>query len=101
MIKPFTVSVPDPVLADLKARLARTRWPDSIGKAWDYGTDITFLRELIDYWQNHFDPVAAVKRLNQLDHFTTDIDQRALHFIHARSSHRDAQPLLMTHGWPG
>ena len=61
MIKPFTVSVPDPVLADLKARLARTRWPDSIGKAWDYGTDVTFLRELIDYWQNHFDPVAAVK----------------------------------------
>ena len=101
MIKPYTVSVPDPVLADLKIRLARTRWPDSVGEPWDYGTDITFLRELIDYWQNYFDPVAAVARLNQLDHFTTNIDQRTLHFIHAQSSHRDAQPLLMTHGWPG
>lgn len=101
MIKPFTVSVPDHVLADLENRLARTRWPDSIGEPWDYGTDITFLRALIHHWQHHFDPLAAIEELNRLEHFTTQLDQRALHFVHARSPHGNAQPLLMTHGWPG
>jgi microsomal epoxide hydrolase len=104
---PFTIDVPDAVLDDLKDRLARTRWPDQIpGTEWAYGTDSTALRELCDYWANEYDWRAAEAALNRWPQFTTTVDPDGggdihSHFIHARSPHEDALPLVITHGWPG
>lgn len=101
-IRPFTIAVPDSVLADLDERLARTRFPDpGPGAPWEYGTDRAYLEELIAYWRDHFDWRAQERALNELDHFTTTIDGVQVHFIHARSPNPDAMPLLLTHGWPG
>lgn len=101
-IRPFTIAIPDADIADLKARLARARIPDQIpGTGWDYGTDMSYLRELIDYWQNDFDWREQESALNEFDQFITTIDGVDVHFIHQRSSHPDAMPLLLTHGWPG
>ncbi|HLF11755.1 MAG TPA: epoxide hydrolase [Gammaproteobacteria bacterium] len=98
---PFTIQVPEPVLADLRERLARTRWPDQLpGTGWDYGADTAYLKELVDYWQNDFDWRAQEARLNRFDHFRADIDGQRMHFIHARSRDPDAIPLLLLHGWP-
>ena len=101
-IRPFTIAVPDEVLADLRDRLARTRWPDQIpGTEWTYGTDLNTLRDLCDYWRTEFDWRAAEAELNRWPQFTTDIDDLHVHFIHARSPHPEAMPLIITHGWPG
>jgi pimeloyl-ACP methyl ester carboxylesterase len=101
-IRPFRVEVPDAVLDDLRDRLGRTRWPDQIpGSGWDYGTDLAYLQELCEYWQNTFDWRAQEDRFNRWPHFLTDIDGQQIHFIHARSDDPNALPLIMTHGWPG
>jgi microsomal epoxide hydrolase len=101
-IEPFEIAVPDAVLSDLRERLARTRFPDQIpGSGWDYGTDGAYLRELCDYWRDHYDWRAHEKQLNAFDQFRTDIDGQRIHFIHQRSPHADAMPLVITHGWPG
>jgi pimeloyl-ACP methyl ester carboxylesterase len=101
-IVPFKIAVPDDVLRDLDARLARTRLPDAIpGAGWDYGTDLAYLTELIAYWRTRFDWRAQERRLNELSHFKTTIDRIDIHFIHQRSSHANAMPLVLTHGWPG
>ena len=68
---------------------------------WDYGTDLSYLRELVQYWRDGFDWRAAEAGLNRLPHFRTDVDDLGIHFIHARSPVEDAFPLLITHGWPG
>ncbi len=101
-VEPYRIQVPDAVLEDLSQRLARTRFPDQLeGAGWDYGTELGYLRELIQYWREKFDWRAREARLNRLPHFRTAIDGRKLHFIHARSPRPDAVPLLMLHGWPG
>ena len=101
-IRPFAIDVPEEVLVDLRSRLARTRLPDQIpGTGWDYGTDRAYLEELLEYWKNVFDWRAQEAVLNQFDHFKTAIDGVDVHFIHQRSPHEDATPLLLTHGWPG
>jgi pimeloyl-ACP methyl ester carboxylesterase len=101
-IVPFKIKVPDAVLSDLKQRLARTRFPGEIsGARWDYGTDLTYLKELVTYWRDRFDWRAAERRLNQFDQFTTNIDGLDIHFIHQRSKNPNALPLAVTHGWPG
>jgi pimeloyl-ACP methyl ester carboxylesterase len=101
-IRPFRVEVPEAVLDDLRERLARTRWPDQIpGSGWDYGTDLAYLRDLCDTWQNKFDWRAQEDRFNRWPHFLTDIGGQQIHFIHARSDNPDALPLIITHGWPG
>jgi microsomal epoxide hydrolase len=101
-IRPFTIHVPDAVLDDLKARLARTRLTDPLqGSGWTHGTDIAYLRELLAYWRDRFDWRAAERRLNQMEQFTTAIDGLTMHFVHRRSKHPGAMPLLITHGWPG
>jgi len=101
-IRPFKIRVSDEVLADLRERLARTRWPDQLdGVGWDYGTDRGALQELCAYWQDGFDWRAQETALNRWPQFTTEIDGQELHFVHARSKHEDAFPLLITHGWPG
>lgn len=101
-ITPFRIAVPDAVLDDLQARLARTRFPDQIpDTGWSLGTDGAYLRELVAYWQDGYDWRAEEAKLNAWDHFTTEIDGQNLHFLHARSKHEDAFPLVITHGWPG
>ncbi len=101
-IVPFKVQVPDAVLADLKQRLARTRFPGEIaGSNWDYGTNLGYLKELVTYWRDSFDWRAAERRLNQFNQFTTTIDGLDIHFIHQRSKNPNALALAVTHGWPG
>ena len=101
-IRSFTIQVADDVLSDLADRLARARLPDQIpGTSWDYGTDRAYLEGLLAYWQDGFDWRAQERRLNEFDHFKTEIDGIDVHFIHQRSANEDAVPLLLTHGWPG
>jgi pimeloyl-ACP methyl ester carboxylesterase len=101
-IEPFEIHVVDAVLDDLRDRLTRTRLPDHIaGTTWEYGVPVAYLAELVAYWRDEYDWRAQEARLNQLEHFRTHIDGQSIHFIHARSPHPDAVPLLLTHGWPG
>lgn len=101
-VRPFTIRVPDAVLADLKARLANRRLPAPLqGDGWALGTDIKYVRELLAYWRDRFDWRAQERRLNQLEQFTTTIDGLRVHFVHRKSKHPGAFPLLITHGWPG
>ena len=82
-IVPFKINVPDAVLRDLKERLARTRWPDQLQNVgWDYGTDPSYLKPLVEYWRDRFDWRAQEKKLNEFDQFTTVIDGVRIHFIH-------------------
>ena len=101
-IERFTIDVPQPVLDDLAARLADTRWPDEIpGAGWDYGTDPAYLRELVEYWRTGYDWRAQERALNQFDHFRATVDGLGVHFIHARGKGPDPFPLIISHGWPG
>ena len=101
MPETFSISVPDAVLDDLKERLTRTRWPDQLpGTGWEYGTDTTYLRELVEYWRKDFDWRAQEARLNQFEHSRARVGGMRLHFVHARSRNPDAIPLLLLHGWP-
>ena len=94
MIEPFTISIPDDVLADLRRRLAATRWP--IGVANSGGETLDDMRELVRYWRDGFDWHRQQSAINEFHHFRSD----GVHFIHERSSSR-AMPLLLLHGWPG
>jgi len=99
---PYRVDVPEQVLTDLKQRLARTRWPDEVpGAGWDYGTDLTYLKELVDYWQERYDWRRHEALLNGLAQFTIPIAGITLHFIHQRGVGPNPLPLLLSHGWPG
>jgi pimeloyl-ACP methyl ester carboxylesterase len=101
-IHPFTIHVPDAVLVDLKARLAKARIVEPLqGDGWTYGTDVRYLKTLVDYWRDRFDWRAQERRLNALEQFTTTIDGLAIHFLHRRSKAPNAFPLIITHGWPG
>ena len=101
-IERFQIHVDDSVLEDLRSRLARTRFPDQIeGTGWEFGIPMRYLRELVDYWRDKYDWRAQEARLNELPHFRTLIDGQSIHFVHARSRHADAFPLLLMHGWPG
>ena len=100
-MKRFGIDIPNSEIAALHARLDAARWPDQIGDPWVYGTDITYLKALCRYWRHEFDWRAQEASLNRFDQFKTTFDEHELHFIHQRSTHADAQPLLITHGWPG
>lgn len=101
-VEPFTVAVPDDVLADLRERLSRARFPSQIeGTGWDYGTDLGYMRELVDYWLEGFDWRAQEAYLNRMPQFRADVDGKRVHFVHARAAREDALPLVVTHGWPG
>jgi microsomal epoxide hydrolase len=101
-IQPYTIAVPDDAIADLKRRLSATRFPDQIpGTGWDYGAELDYVKELVATWRDDFDWRAQEERLNALDHFTTEIDDQRIHFVHARSKHANAMPLVISHGWPG
>jgi pimeloyl-ACP methyl ester carboxylesterase len=101
-IEPFTVSVPDEAIADLRRRIARTRWAErETVDDWSQGTPLSALRELLDYWSGGYDWRRFETRLNGLGQFMTRIDGLDIHFIYVRSPHPDAVPLILTHGWPG
>jgi len=102
LIEPFAVEVEDAELADLRYRLVHTRFPEPVaGTGWDAGIPVAYLRELVGYWLDTYDWREAERRLNRFPHFRTTIDGQSIHFIHARSRHEGALPLLLTHGWPG
>lgn len=101
-IRPFRIAVPQADIDDLKARLRNPRLPAPLlGPGWELGTDIAYLRTLLTYWRDRFDWRAQERALNTLEQFTTEIDGLTIHFIHRRSKHAGAFPLLITHGWPG
>ncbi|WP_081293045.1 epoxide hydrolase family protein [Mycobacterium colombiense] len=101
-MKPFRIDVPDDVLDDLRSRLARTRWPEAeCVDDWSQGVPLAYTRELADYWASGYDWRSREAALNRFDQFTTEIDGLDIHFIHQRSPHADALPLVITHGWPG
>ena len=101
-IRPFRVEIKDPVLADLKERLAHTRWPDEVdGANWDYGVPLGYLRELTEYWSTQYDWRKHEAELNAFPQFVTSIDGLDIHFLHIRSKHENATPLVLVHGWPG
>lgn len=101
-VVPFRIAVPDRVLTDLQRRLENTRFPAQIdGSGWDYGTDLVYMRELVEYWRTRYDWRAQERRLNQLPQFTTSIDGLEIHFVHQRSRLPNAKPLMLIHGWPG
>jgi pimeloyl-ACP methyl ester carboxylesterase len=101
-VRPFEVHVPDEDLAELRRRLAATHWPhrETVADT-SQGVQLETLRELVTYWSNGYDWRECEARLNALPQFKTEIDGLAIHFIHARSRHEDALPLIITHGWPG
>jgi pimeloyl-ACP methyl ester carboxylesterase len=99
---PFRIDVPDQVLDDLQARLARTRWPEAeCVDDWSQGMPLSYTRELAAYWADGYDWRSREAALNRFDQFTTEIDALDIHFIHQRSPHQGALPLVITHGWPG
>ncbi len=101
-IQPYRINVPDAVLTDLKERLARTRFPSEIeGSGWNYGTNLTYLKELVTYWRTTFNWRDQERKLNQFPQFKTTIDGLDIHFVHQRSSNPNATPLVLIHGWPG
>jgi epoxide hydrolase len=101
-IIPFRISVPEADLADLRRRLAGTRWPEAeTVEDWSQGTPLTYIQELCKYWSRDYDWRSSEAALNTLPQFRNRIDGLDLHFVHARSPHPDALPIVLTHGWPG
>ncbi|MFF5229257.1 epoxide hydrolase family protein [Dactylosporangium sp. NPDC000521] len=101
-MRPFQVDIPESELDDLRGRLAATRWPDAgPGPGWSRGVPLEYLRELADYWRTRFDWRAAEAKLNAHPQFITEIDGATVHFVHVRSRHEGATPIILTHGWPG
>ncbi len=101
-VRPFTIAVADDVLADLKARLSRVRWPDEApGPAWSYGTSLEYMKELVAYWRDKYDWRAAEARLNGARQFTAPVAGIDVHFIHEQGVGPRPFPLLLSHGWPG
>jgi pimeloyl-ACP methyl ester carboxylesterase len=101
-IHPFHVEIPEAELAELRRRIAATRWPSKeLVQDRSQGVQLATLQELARYWQNGYDWRKAEAKLNALPQFTTEIDGVEIHFIHVRSEHEGALPLIMTHGWPG
>ncbi|TDB78205.1 epoxide hydrolase family protein [Micromonospora sp. KC721] len=101
-ITPFRIEIPQHRLDDLRRRLDATCWPAALpGDDWSTGVPVGWLRDLVDHWRTGYDWRAAEARLNAFPQFTTVIDGQRIHFLHVRSPHPDAFPLVLTHGWPG
>jgi len=101
-VQPFRISIPDASIADLKERLARTRWPDEPPlEPWSTGTPVDYAKALCEDWRSRFDWRAWEATLNAFPQFKARLHGIDLHFIHARSPDPGAMPLLLSHGWPG
>jgi microsomal epoxide hydrolase len=100
--RPFAIHVADDVLADLRARLDRVRWPDEVpGAGWRYGSDLAYMKELVAYWREQYHWRTHEARLNRLRQFTVPLGGIDLHFIHEPGVGPRPMPLLLSHGWPG
>ncbi|HEU4422326.1 MAG TPA: epoxide hydrolase [Pilimelia sp.] len=100
-MRPFSIHVPDDVLADLRARIQRTRWPDQVpGMTWEQGTELGYLREILAYWADGFDWRAQERALNAYHHFHAELDGVRVHFVHERAPGGGGIPLILNHGWP-
>jgi pimeloyl-ACP methyl ester carboxylesterase len=101
-IRPFQVEIPEERIADLRRRIEATRWPTKeLVDDRSQGVQLATMKELARYWATEYDFGRIEARLNALPQFTTEIDGVEIHFIHVKSEHEDALPLIMTHGWPG
>jgi len=98
----FRISVPDEIIDDLQRRLRQTRWPDTVASSgWTYGLDLEWMKSLADDWLTRYDWRAHERALNEYPHYIAGIDGFRIHYLHFRSTHRNAVPLVTTHGWPG
>ncbi|WP_207793321.1 epoxide hydrolase family protein [Nocardioides acrostichi] len=101
-VRPFRVTVPEGEIRDLRERLARTRWPDpETVDDWSQGVRLEHAQALVEHWAHRYDWRRFEDELNRHPQFLTEIDGLDIHFIHVRSPHEGALPLLLTHGWPG
>src|SRR5580693_9657623 len=101
-VRPFRVDMPEESVADLRRRIVATRLPSKeLVADRSQGVQLATIQELARYWAADYDWRACEARLNALPQFTTEIDGVDIHFLHVRSPHEDALPLIMTHGWPG
>jgi pimeloyl-ACP methyl ester carboxylesterase len=101
-IRPFTIDVPDELLDDLRRRLHATRWPDrEVVDDWSQGIPLAYVRDVCEHWADTYDWRARESALNRFDQYVTEVAGLDVHFVHQRSPHPDALPLLITHGWPG
>jgi microsomal epoxide hydrolase len=101
-VEPFKIEIADSVLEDLRERLDRTRLPDEVpNTSWEYGANLSYIKELVEYWRTRYDWRQHEARLNRFNHFKANIDGLAIHFIHARGRGPNPKPLLLSHGWPG
>jgi epoxide hydrolase len=101
-IRDFRTEITDAQIADLRDRLARTRWPEpETVDDWSQGIPLSYTRELCEYWTNEYDIQRLAVRLNAFPQFHATIGDLGIHFLHVRSPHEQARPLIMTHGWPG
>src|SRR5258708_10441698 len=101
-IRPFRINVPEEALVDLRSRINATRWPDrETVPDESQGVQLPAMQEIARYWATDYDWRKVEAKLNALPQFMTEIDGLDIHFIHVRSKHENALPLIVTHGWPG
>ncbi len=101
-IQPFSIHIPQTVLDDLHTRLEQTRWPDEIDDSgWDFGSNLSYMQELVAYWRDQFDWRHQEEQLNRFPQFRAEIDGFGIHFLYERGKGPQPLPLVMTHGWPG
>jgi microsomal epoxide hydrolase len=101
-IEPFRIDVPQSVLDDLRARLDRTRLPGEVpDTGWDYGANLAYMRDLIEYWRTRYDWRVHEREINCLAHYRAQVDGLKIHFIHEKGRGPNPKPILLTHGWPG
>ena len=101
-ITPFTINIPGEQITDLRDRINNTRWAEEeCVNDWSQGIPLSYVREIADYWANQYDWRKSEQYLNTFDQYQTNINDLDIHFIHQRSPHPDAYPLIITHGWPG
>eukprot|EP01127_Copromyxa_protea_P019716 TRINITY_DN6462_c0_g1_i1.p1 TRINITY_DN6462_c0_g1~~TRINITY_DN6462_c0_g1_i1.p1 ORF type:complete len:468 (+),score=125.76 TRINITY_DN6462_c0_g1_i1:28-1431(+) len=100
-VTPFQISIPQEVLDDLQTRLEITRLPTSVDNTWNYGANLDFMKELLDFWKNTYNWREEEAKLNQMSQYKVNIDGLDIHFVHEKSRVPGAKPLLMIHGWPG
>src|SRR6185503_13393224 len=102
MITDFKCQIARPAIDDLKHRIRQTRWTDEIiASGWQYGADLSYIKELADYWLNEFDWRKAEDKINQYPNYIAEIDGVRIHFLHIKGKGTGSVPLLITHGWPG
>lgn len=100
-VKPFSINIPQAALDDLQYRLEHTRWPDeALDSGWTMGTNLAFMKHMADYWRTQYNWRKHEAELNQLHHFTAEVNGLNIHFIHERGKGKNPTPILLLHGWP-